>query len=309
MDVVHDQARGLYCAFFCARRKAGRDAHRRGCIGVASSPDLRSWVMEPPILAPNLFPRLYAPHVVSERHQTLLFYTTPEEGLNGIRMATALRMEGPFERPEQDVLTYDARDTVHTVPLRTKRLVFFGRRPAGQETGSSLSRPGLLEFRSNGRPFVRFYDVLLTLTGRTLFQTEASLESGETLVRVLPRYATDFRLNARVRSGAKSAGILFRTTMTGHDNITIWMDYAGGAVLARRGTHGRLLARVRHPWVAEDEYRISIWVEGDFADVFVDDEWVMTAETGGRGSGGFGLAVVGGTATFREVTVQTIEKP
>jgi hypothetical protein len=317
MTVLHDEAQSVYRAFFSARRRSGRDPVRRGCIGSATSSDLRHWSTEPPIFAPNLFSDLTAPRVFAEGGRYVLFYATPEQGgLRALRFAIAPHLAGPYERLEPDLVACDARTSVHAVRLGAKRLVFFGRpetpspsgRPAASAGGAALSRPGLLEFRADGRPLVHFYDALLGLLGRTLFQTEAVLNSSEILVRVLPRYGTDFRLTLKARSlGAKALAVLFRTTMTGHDNVSLWLDFAAGAVLLRRRVNGRLLARAPRGLSAREEHRVSLWVEGGFADVYLDDEWVLSCATEGRKSGGFGLATLGGEARFDAVTAQAIQ--
>jgi hypothetical protein len=309
MTIVHDAAQSVYRAFFSARRSSGREPERRGCVGSATSPDLRSWSTEPPIFAPNLFSDLAVPRVFADGGRYVLFYATPEQGgVRGLRFAIAPHLEGPYERLEPDLVACDARTAVHAVRLGAKRLVFFGRTEPVRPGGAALSRPGLLEFHADGRPFVRFYDALLGLLGRTLFQTEAALNSGEILVRVLPRYGTDFRLTLKARSlGAKALAVLFRTTMTGHDNVSLWLDFAAGAVLLRRGVNGRLLARAPRALAAEEEHRVSLWVEGRFADAYVDDEWVLSCATEGRTSGGFGLATLGGEARFDAVTAQAIQ--
>jgi hypothetical protein len=311
MTILHDEAQSVYRAFFSARRKIGRDPERRGCIGSATSPDLRTWSTEPPIFAPNLFSDLVAPRIFSDGGRHVLFYATPEQGgLLGLRFAIAPHLEGPYERLEPDLVACDARTAVHAVRLGAKRLVFFGRAEPVRPGGAALSRPGLLEFHADGRPFVRFYDALLGLLGRTIFQTEAALNSGEILVRVLPRFGTDFRMTLKVRSrGARALAVLFRTTMTGHDNVALWLDFAAGAVLLRRGVSGRLLARTPRPLAAGEEHRVSLWVEGGFADVYLDDEWVLSCATEGRKSGGFGLATLGGEARFDAVTAQAIQAP
>lgn len=305
LALVRDESQGVWRGYFSARRKIGRDAERRGCVGAAASPDLRAWRLEPPIFSPNRFPHLFTPHVLAEGGRAALFYSTPESGeMRAIRFALAPHLDGPFERLEPDLLACDARRSLHTVALRGERLVFFGRHGAN---GASVSRPGQLAFHADGRPYVRFCDALLGLLGKTLFQTQAALASGETLVRLFPRYAGDFRLSLRVRSaGARALGAIFRTSMTGHDNVTVALDHAAGAVVARRGVNGRLLARVPRALHPDESYRLTIWVEGPFADIFVDDEWALTVEAEGRKSGGFGLTVTGGEAQFEEITVQTL---
>ena len=307
MAILRDPERAVYRAFFSARRKSGRQVERRGCIGSATSADLRAWSTEPPIFAPNLFRDLLSPRVLNDGERHVLFYATPEEGgVLGLRSAIAPHLEGPYERLEPDLIACDARTTVQMAHLGSRRLLLFGRQMPDGSAG--VSRPGLLEFRADGRPFVRFYEPLLGLLGRTLFQTDATLDSGETLVRVFPRFGTDFRLTLKVRSlGARAAGALFRTTLTGHDNVTLWLDFAAGAALLRRGVNGRLLGRVSRKLAAEEEHRVCLWVEGAFADLYLDDEWVLTCATEGRKSGGFGLTTLGGEARFDAVTAQAIQ--
>lgn len=308
MAIVRDVRGDVYRAFFCARRTLGRHSERRACIGAATSPDLQAWGIEPPIFSPNKYPYMYSPHVFVEQGRAILLYATPEPGnLRGLRSALAPDLEGPYEMLAPDLLSCDARTAVRTVRLRSRRLVFFSRSVPDGEPGERISRPGQLDFHANGAPFVRFYDPLLGLLGHSIFDTEASLESGEILVRMLPRHARDFRLTARVRSlGAKRVGLLFRTTAAGHDNITLWLEFDTGGLTLRRGVIGRHLARTRRRLLEGTNYKIAVWAEGAFADVYVDDEWVLTCQTETRRLGGFGLAVSGGQARFDGMSVQGI---
>ena len=304
MSLLRDRKAGVYRLFFCARRSVGRDPERRGCLGVATSADLRQWDVEPPIYAPNQFADLYAPHVLDEPENAVLFYATREGvGRHALRYALAAGPGGPFQRPEPDLLANDARTSVHAARLGERRLMFFGR--AGDETG--VSRPGELAFHGDGRPYARFYDALLNLMGRNIFHTEATLASSEPLVRVLPRHGAAFRLHARLTArGAQGAGLLFRSSVTGHDNLTLWLDFGSNQVAVRRGVVGRVMASARHTLVPGAEHRVTIWAEGAFADIYVDDEWLLTVPTEGRASGGFGLAVRGGEARFEDVAAERI---
>ena len=49
--IVRDTRSEVYRTFFCARRNAGRHLERRGCIGVATSRNMRDWNAEPPVFA------------------------------------------------------------------------------------------------------------------------------------------------------------------------------------------------------------------------------------------------------------------
>ena len=156
-------------------------------------------------------------------------------------------------------------------------------------------------------PQILFYDRLLNLMGQPIMTTEATLDSGEILVRVLPRHGADCRVTTRVRSlGACAAGVLFRTTVTGSDNITLWLDFEAGTVDMRRGVKGRLLGRARRPLFLHTDYSVAIWAEGAFADIYLNDEWILTGHTEARVSGGFGVAVRGGEANFSDLAAQAI---
>lgn len=306
VTILRDERDGVFRAFFCARRATGRDPERRACVGEATSPDLEHWNLEPPTFAPNRHPLMFAPHVISEPGRATLFYAVrPESGDAELRYATARDLTGPFETDDRNLLARDARCAVSSALLGGRRLAFFSRRDAAGVL--SVTRPAKVEFDAEERLQLRFFEGLLGLLGKTLFQTEASLTSGEKLVRVLPRYAADFRLETQLRNdNALAAGLLFRSSMTGHDNMTLWLDYDAGAISIRRGVKGRLIARAPFRLLRGETYRVSIWAEGSFADVFIDDNWVLSARTEGRTSGGFGLAVEGGRATFDAVTVQPI---
>lgn len=309
-DTVILQGRddGVYRAVFCARRTIGRQSDRRGCIGLARSDDLRTWNVEPPIFAPNRYARLLSPHLLSDRHHTVLFYATPESGgLRALRYAIAPAPDGPFEATEPDLLSCDVRGFIHTVRLGERRLAFFGRSMPGELHIASVSRPGAIEFHPDGRPVIRFYDGLLSLLGKSMVETEAELASTGPLARLIKAHGTSFYLRARLRSeGASQAGLLFRTTLAGHDNITLWLDFEEGALAVRRGMQGRLLARCRRPLHRGGEYDVGVWVEGSYVDVYLDREWVLTARAEARRAGGFGLAVCGGKARFTHVTAQPV---
>ena len=300
---------GRYRAFFCARRNTGRDALRRGCIGTATSRDLSEWSVEPPLFAPNRYAQLFSPHIVDENGQTTLFYATAEEGgLRAIRFAVAPHLEGPFERLEPDLLCCDARTMMSTVRLGSHRLVFFGRAKPGELHLASVSRPGLLAFHTDGRPHIRFYQELLKQLDRPLFETEVSLESGEPLARILQKHGANVRFSARVRSaGANRAGLILRASLTGHDNVVVWLDFKAGAVTMRRGIRGRLLAQAPCRLDCGKDYFVTLWAEGSFADVYVDNVWILSGSLDGRRSGGFGLAVRGGRAGFKEVRAETLQ--
>jgi len=307
--LIHDTRNNVYRGFFCARRSGGRHSERRGCIGLATSTDLSHWETEPPILAPNRHARLFSPHVSSHARRTVLFYATQEfGGHRALRFAVAPDLAGPYEIMDSNLLSTDVRSALQTVRMGKRTLVFFSRVLGGEHALPSVSRAGELDFRPDGRPFVRFHDALLRLLGRELLTTEADISSREMLVRMLPSRGRDFLLTADLCSlGAASLGVVFRATVTGHDNINLRLEFDSGTISLRRGVRGRLLARARQSLSAGTTYRLSLWAEHGFVDAYINDEWVLTGPTEDCRSGGFGLVVHGGEARFANVSARAIE--
>ena len=91
MTILRDDAQSVYRAFFSARRKSGRNPERRGCIGSATSSDLRTWSTEPPIFAPNLF-----------RARVVEFDPLPELDLPGSSGEVFRMLAEVMQRPEEN---------------------------------------------------------------------------------------------------------------------------------------------------------------------------------------------------------------
>jgi hypothetical protein len=299
---------GCYRAFFCGRRSRGKDKGRLACIGSATSPDMTKWTVEPPLFAPNRFPRMMAPHLIHDTGQTALCYATPEPNdQSALRFAVAPHPEGPYEAPESDIIANDCRCMVQTVPGAQGLLAFFGKRTPTRPQVMSVSRPARVAWRPNGSPSFHFHTPLLQLMGRTIMETEATLESQEVLARIIPRHGSDFRLATRIQSrGADAMALLVRTSLTGSDNIAVWIDFHGDCIEIRRGVRGRIIAKAACALMPFTDYRITLWAEGPFVDLYVNDEWLLSAPTEALLSGGLGLAIKGGEGHFQDLSAQQI---
>jgi hypothetical protein len=307
-DILWREDEGTWRVFFPGRRSRGRDADRLACIGTATSPDLRTWRMEPPILAPNRYPAMHAPHVFEHEGRTALCYATPDPtGFRTLRCALAARPQGPYEILQDDLLAGDCRCTVKTVATPGALLAFFGKRNPRHVQVMTIGRPARVGRQATGKPVFCFHASLLQLMGRPLLATDATLESRETLVRVIQRHGGNFRLTARVESAdADAVAVLIRANMAGSDNVAVWLDFHRNCIEARRGVAGRTIARAPYDLTPARPYRLMLWAEGPFVDVYVNDELVLSAPTEALLSGGFGLAVRGGRAAFAPLEAHTL---
>lgn len=119
--VLREPDTGRFHAFVTARARAG-DPAVRGVIGHATSEDLLTWQVGPPVSAPGVFGHLEIPQVVrvGERWQ-LLFATPPAPpavratrpatGLTGTHLLHADRLLGPYEWSTHQPLDADPAGT------------------------------------------------------------------------------------------------------------------------------------------------------------------------------------------------------
>ena len=105
---------------------------------------------------------------------------------------------------------------------------------------------------------------------------------------------------------AELTAVLIRANMTGSDNVAVWLDFHRNCIEARRGVAGRTIARAPYDLTSSHAYRLMLWAEGPFVDVYVNDELVLSAPTEALLSGGFGLAVRGGRAAFDPIEAHTL---
>lgn len=116
--LVWDGDSALFHAFITARSGRG-DAAQRGVIGHATSPDLLSWAVMPPIIAPTGFGYMEIPQIVHlEGRWHLLFsapawvqQARPQSRCTGTFHAVADRLEGPYR--ETSPLFCDQRESLY----------------------------------------------------------------------------------------------------------------------------------------------------------------------------------------------------
>lgn len=125
------QGRG-YHMFITARERAGPPSSR-GAIGHATSPDLLSWNVQPPVSTPRAYGHLEVSQQVSleGRHYVLFSVqgerqsgVAPGEALTGVGYLTAADVEGPYRRGSTQFVHGDAAGSLYA-----GRVVFDGGQP------------------------------------------------------------------------------------------------------------------------------------------------------------------------------------
>lgn len=120
--VFWNEDKGLYWMLIAARLRGG-PSRRRGCIALASSPDLVKWTIEEPFWAPSLYYTHECPDLFRMGDWWYLVYSTFSE-----RTVTHYRMSrspsGPWVAPTND--TFDARAfyAAKTASDGTRRFAF-----------------------------------------------------------------------------------------------------------------------------------------------------------------------------------------
>lgn len=113
--VFYHEAEGRWWMLF-GSRTPGAPTARSGCVGLATSPDLRRWTLRAPLWAPAIGPHADCPHLLRHETRWYLFYLQRHT-----RYRIANTAFGPFRRPV-------ARDLLSPLAAAGSRPVFDGRR-------------------------------------------------------------------------------------------------------------------------------------------------------------------------------------
>jgi beta-fructofuranosidase len=99
---LYQDAEGLWRMLLCARVGVGpRD--RRGTFGLATSPDLEHWTVEPPVLTPGTTNAPECPDLFVEDGDAYLLYASYSDRF-ATRYRRATSMDGPWRMPTDDAL-------------------------------------------------------------------------------------------------------------------------------------------------------------------------------------------------------------
>ena len=111
-----------YNMLLAASRKNGAAGHR-GCIALASSPDLESWTVQEPFWAPDMFTTHESPNLFRLGDWWYLVYTTYDER-RVVHYRMSRTLEGPWRVPDRHALDAGAFYSAKTAGTDKQRYCF-----------------------------------------------------------------------------------------------------------------------------------------------------------------------------------------
>jgi beta-fructofuranosidase len=132
--VFWNEEAGEYWMILTARTRQG-PVSRRGCLGLAVSPDLVNWEIRPPIWSPNLFHTPECPDLFRWDKKWVLVFSTFTDYVTHYRLAQTL--DGPWTAPSNDLLDSRACYAQKTAGEGHSRYAFgwLPTREGGRDTG------------------------------------------------------------------------------------------------------------------------------------------------------------------------------
>ena len=312
--VLHDRKSRSYRAYISARRPAtagGGDPATRACIAGALSADTLSWDIGPPVYAPGCYDVMSAP-LLLQRGDTnhLLFHVPESPSVVRICRAQSDSPEGPFEPSEPETFYCGRSVCVRPAAFGDDDMLLFvhaARRERVSIAHDIQTWPALLRFDEKGSPQPVMHPAITRRQGDPIFEVDAQIESSGVTVRILPRRGEDLLFSATVfPKSARRVGLLFRTSLTGRDNSTLWLDLQKREASLHNGVAGEALVSAPCGKIGTDVVRLALAAVGSFVAVYVNDVMVTSGSCGARPSGGVGVAVDSGEADFSQITLRPL---
>jgi beta-fructofuranosidase len=317
---------GEYWMLLAAREKTG-PSNRRGCIALATSPDLEKWTVQPPFWAPKLYYTHECPDLFRWGDQWVLVYSTfTERNLTHFRMSQSL--SGPWLAPTDDAFDTRAFYAAKTAGDGQRHFVFAWNPTREGETDSGKwmwagnmvvheLKPGADGgFACHVPPAV---DALLTsrqplsfqpLMGEwqvngSSFSTARADGFAAAALGALPDTCVidcDITLGAETRS----VGLLLRADERLETYYQLRWEPGRERVVfdrwPRPGDEPFMLERPLH--AAGETIRLKVFLDGAVVTAYINDSVALDTRAYDHRSGGLGLFVSEGAATFSNVTVR-----
>ena len=170
--VVQDADTGVFHAFITARHNAG-PADSRGAVGHATSTDLMTWQVQPPLAVPRDFGHLEVPQILQIQGRWYLLFSSPYETQakafqaragrrqSGTHYMVADAMLGPYRSLTDDYLVGDEVGALYSGKLIQDQsgawqFVAFENRTAWGEFAGNITDPYPVEILADGRLRVQF---------------------------------------------------------------------------------------------------------------------------------------------------------
>ena len=329
----------------CAHEKDG-PFNRRGCVAHITSTDAAHWQVRPPFYTPRISTDFEVPCVfrLGGRYYLLGHICAPP--IDVYRVAASL--DGPWQRPMDDVLLPKGNHAFHACEWRGKVLVFHwiaaeaDWRGDGQGT-RVIAPPKVAEAGPDGRlalrPFGPAWDAAaagewLARTASDVLTNGSACEGawraeGAVLVaesapgmgvHFLGDELADFELEVTIRTDtAPEVGLVFRSDATA-DECTRVACIAGRCrtdlVRVRQGRNYNAVGRGYEmlqtrftPLEAGKAFHLRVAAYGPYVEASVDGSVRLSMLTMARRSGGVGLFLEDGAARFSDLRVRALEAP
>ena len=327
--VYRDERRGEFGMLLAARKTTG-PSRNRGCVALATSPDLRTWSVRAPFWAPDEYFTHECPDLFRIGKWWYLVYSTfTERSVTHYRMSRSLN--GPWLAPANDTFDSRAYYAAKTAGTEKSRFVF-GWLPTRNEEkddswwqwGGDLVTHELIQ-QSDGTLTVRPpKTVLAQFTKRQPVQPVPVLGKWKTGARQFAADATGrhsmlslgtlpdeclVELDVTVAKGTAAAGVLFRADETFDKYYQLRLEPANRRFVIDRwprpGDQPFMLERPLPALPAGQPIRLRMVVSGTCLVVYVNDAVALSCRMYEHRAGRLGLFVTEGQAQFSKVSVRT----
>ncbi len=327
--VFWNEEAGEYWMLMAARQKDG-PANRRGCIALATSPDLERWEVRPPFWAPSLYYTHECPDLFRwEGRWALVYSTFSERHVTHYRFSDSLA--GPWLAPANDVFDTRAFYAAKTASDGQRRFIF-GWNPTregetdtgGWEWGGHMVVHELRPNEDGGfsisapSAVAGLFKVPMPLTCQPRLgqwqRVGNSFSAGPTdgfaacILGELPE-TCQVDLTIACTPGTRSCGLLLRA----EQSLERYYQFRWEP-MRRRMTFDRWPRPGDQPFMLEqpleiasgEPMRMKVIVEDTVVVAYLNEAIALSTRAYDQRAGALGLFVAEGSATFTGVTVTTI---
>jgi beta-fructofuranosidase len=324
--VFWNEEAGEFWMLLAARLCRG-PSQRRGCIALATSPDLARWTVRDPFWSPSLYYTHECPDLFRLGEWWYLVYSTfSERHLTHYRMSRTLA--GPWLAPADDAFDGRAFYAAKTASDGTRRFAF-GWNPtrAGEADAGAWQWGGNLVVhevvpRADGSLSVRPPATIAQHFKRPLaLGVRPEIGRWEIHGDALTAHAVDrfawcrlgplpetCRIDVTIACDAatRGCGLLLRVDDAGEAYYQVRLEPGRQRLVfdrwPRPGDEPFMLERPL-PLAEGQETRLQVYVEGSVIEIYANDQTALSARGYDHPSGAWGAFVSEGTATFREIAL------
>ena len=325
----NDEA-GEYWMLLAAREKTG-PVNRRGCIALATSPDLEHWTVKPPFWSPRLYFTHECPDLFRWDDQWVLVYSTfTERHITHYRMSKSL--SGPWLAPADDAFDTRAFYAAKTAGDGQRRFVF-GWNPTreGEKDSGRWDWAGSMivhELKSGGDGGFACHvppavDALMTQPQPLVFEARLGewADNGGRLTAQTDGFAAALIgdlpdscvIDCTVSLGAetRSVGLLLHCDAAMETYYQLRLEPGRNRVVfdrwPRPGDEPFMLERPL-AFAPGQDVRLKVFLDGTLVTAYLDDSVALDCRAYDHRGGALGLFVAEGEATFSNVTVRSLSE-